>query len=79
MHTCAHLIQACACVHTRVHPFSEDDADILLSEELHAEVCYAECLLQRAALTFLQVSVSRLYCSASFWFIGTFIIYIYIY
>ncbi|XP_029355844.1 tetratricopeptide repeat protein 39A isoform X3 [Echeneis naucrates] len=24
-------------------------------EELHAEVCYAECLLQRAALTFLQV------------------------
>lgn len=25
-------------------------------EELHAEVCYAECLLQRAALTFLQVS-----------------------
>uniref|UniRef100_A0A8C0G5X5 Tetratricopeptide repeat protein 39A n=1 Tax=Chelonoidis abingdonii TaxID=106734 RepID=A0A8C0G5X5_CHEAB len=23
--------------------------------ELHAEVCYAECLLQRAALTFLQV------------------------
>lgn len=28
----------------------------LTSEELHAEVCYAECLLQRAALTFLQVS-----------------------
>ncbi|KAI5610166.1 tetratricopeptide repeat protein 39A isoform X1, partial [Silurus asotus] len=24
------------------------------SKELHAEVCYAECLLQRAALTFLQ-------------------------
>uniref|UniRef100_A0A8C5ENZ5 Tetratricopeptide repeat domain 39A n=1 Tax=Gouania willdenowi TaxID=441366 RepID=A0A8C5ENZ5_GOUWI len=24
------------------------------TEELHAEVCYAECLLQRAALTFLQ-------------------------
>ncbi|XP_069783280.1 tetratricopeptide repeat protein 39A isoform X2 [Narcine bancroftii] len=24
------------------------------SEEIHAEVCYAECLLQRAALTFLQ-------------------------
>ncbi|KAG9350862.1 hypothetical protein JZ751_024751 [Albula glossodonta] len=29
-------------------------AVILTSEELHAEVCYAECLLQRAALTFLQ-------------------------
>ena len=28
---------------------------IFTSEELHAEVCYAECLLQRAALTFLQV------------------------
>uniref|UniRef100_A0A8C6Q2V7 Tetratricopeptide repeat domain 39A n=1 Tax=Nothobranchius furzeri TaxID=105023 RepID=A0A8C6Q2V7_NOTFU len=27
---------------------------LLTSEELHAEVCYAECLLQRAALTFLQ-------------------------
>lgn len=26
-----------------------------LAEEIHAEVCYAECLLQRAALTFLQV------------------------
>lgn len=26
------------------------------AEELHAEVCYAECLLHRAALTFLQVS-----------------------
>ncbi|XP_062874534.1 tetratricopeptide repeat protein 39A [Trichomycterus rosablanca] len=26
----------------------------LSEEELHAEVCYAECLLQRAALTFLQ-------------------------
>lgn len=24
-------------------------------EEIHAEICYAECLLQRAALTFLQV------------------------
>ncbi|XP_019474317.1 tetratricopeptide repeat protein 39A-like isoform X2 [Meleagris gallopavo] len=23
-------------------------------EEIHAEICYAECLLQRAALTFLQ-------------------------
>ncbi|KAJ8372314.1 hypothetical protein AAFF_G00290440 [Aldrovandia affinis] len=26
----------------------------LTEEELHAELCYAECLLQRAALTFLQ-------------------------
>uniref|UniRef100_A0A3B1JRE5 Zgc:158403 n=1 Tax=Astyanax mexicanus TaxID=7994 RepID=A0A3B1JRE5_ASTMX len=28
--------------------------DDLTEEELHAEACYAECLLQRAALTFLQ-------------------------
>ncbi|KAI4881320.1 hypothetical protein NFI96_029929 [Prochilodus magdalenae] len=28
--------------------------DELTEEELHAEACYAECLLQRAALTFLQ-------------------------
>uniref|UniRef100_A0A663E646 Tetratricopeptide repeat domain 39A n=1 Tax=Aquila chrysaetos chrysaetos TaxID=223781 RepID=A0A663E646_AQUCH len=27
-------------------------------EEIHAEICYAECLLQRAALTFLQVWIS---------------------
>lgn len=24
-------------------------------EEMHAEICYAECLLQKAALTFVQV------------------------
>lgn len=37
---------------------TEDNHDVIIiftSEELHAEVCYAECLLQRAALTFLQV------------------------
>ncbi|KAM4641666.1 tetratricopeptide repeat protein 39A [Discoglossus pictus] len=28
--------------------------DQFTEEEIHAEVCYAECLLQRAALTFLQ-------------------------
>uniref|UniRef100_A0A6Q2X7U1 Uncharacterized protein n=1 Tax=Esox lucius TaxID=8010 RepID=A0A6Q2X7U1_ESOLU len=34
---------------------SGDNCAVLFnSEELHAEVCYAECLLQRAALTFLQ-------------------------
>lgn len=32
----------------------------LLTEEIHAEVCYAECLLQRAALTFLQVGTLSL-------------------
>lgn len=32
-------------------------------EELHAEACYAECLLQRAALTFLQVGREISSCS----------------
>uniref|UniRef100_A0A8C6GXN2 Tetratricopeptide repeat domain 39A n=1 Tax=Mus spicilegus TaxID=10103 RepID=A0A8C6GXN2_MUSSI len=32
--------------------------DQFTEEEIHAEVCYAECLLQRAALTFLQVGSS---------------------
>lgn len=27
-----------------------------LIEEMHAEICYAECLLQKAALTFVQVT-----------------------
>lgn len=33
----------------------------LPAEEIHAEVCYAECLLQRAALTFLQVGARSFY------------------
>ncbi|KAG7491573.1 hypothetical protein MATL_G00005220 [Megalops atlanticus] len=33
---------------------TKSSGEILTEEELHAEVCYAECLLQRAALTFLQ-------------------------
>ncbi|MEE6495504.1 hypothetical protein FKM82_002069 [Ascaphus truei] len=31
--------------------------DQFTEEEIHAEVCYAECLLQRAALTFLQGAI----------------------
>ncbi|KAL7988347.1 hypothetical protein Chor_007266, partial [Crotalus horridus] len=33
---------------------SRQGGDACTEEELHAEVCYAECLLHRAALTFLQ-------------------------
>ncbi|XP_072847667.2 tetratricopeptide repeat protein 39A isoform X1 [Pogona vitticeps] len=33
---------------------SRQGGDACAEEELHAEVCYAECLLHRAALTFLQ-------------------------
>ncbi|XP_060619571.2 tetratricopeptide repeat protein 39A [Anolis sagrei] len=33
---------------------SRQSGDACTEEELHAEVCYAECLLHRAALTFLQ-------------------------
>uniref|UniRef100_A0A665USR4 Tetratricopeptide repeat domain 39A n=1 Tax=Echeneis naucrates TaxID=173247 RepID=A0A665USR4_ECHNA len=39
---------------TKTLRVSDCDVIALNSEELHAEVCYAECLLQRAALTFLQ-------------------------
>lgn len=28
----------------------------LSAEEMHAEICYAECLLQKATLTFVQVT-----------------------
>ncbi|XP_072925070.1 tetratricopeptide repeat protein 39A isoform X1 [Hemitrygon akajei] len=33
---------------------NKSSGDHFTEEEVHAEVCYAECLLQRAALTFLQ-------------------------
>ncbi|XP_032868117.1 tetratricopeptide repeat protein 39A-like [Amblyraja radiata] len=33
---------------------NKSSGDHFTEEEIHAEVCYAECLLQRAALTFLQ-------------------------
>ncbi|XP_062264930.1 tetratricopeptide repeat protein 39A isoform X2 [Platichthys flesus] len=33
---------------------NKSDGDSLTEVQLHAEVCYAECQLQRAALTFLQ-------------------------
>lgn len=28
-------------------------------EEMHAEICYAECLLQKATLTFVQVTNNK--------------------
>ncbi|XP_054842452.1 tetratricopeptide repeat protein 39B isoform X1 [Eublepharis macularius] len=33
---------------------SKHSVDQLSEEEMHAEICYAECLLQKAALTFVQ-------------------------
>ncbi|MEE6459096.1 hypothetical protein FKM82_000538 [Ascaphus truei] len=33
---------------------SKQTVDQLSEEEMHAEICYAECLLQKAALTFVQ-------------------------
>uniref|UniRef100_A0A8C2HU82 Tetratricopeptide repeat domain 39A n=1 Tax=Cyprinus carpio TaxID=7962 RepID=A0A8C2HU82_CYPCA len=41
-------------VHSLISWGSSSIAFVSFPEELHAEVCYAECLLQRAALTFLQ-------------------------
>ncbi|NXD91664.1 TT39A protein, partial [Chaetorhynchus papuensis] len=34
--------------------FTEGNTIFHMPNEIHAEICYAECLLQRAALTFLQ-------------------------
>ncbi|XP_038660379.1 tetratricopeptide repeat protein 39B [Scyliorhinus canicula] len=36
------------------HLVSRQDSDQLTEEEMHAEMCYAECLLQKAALTLVQ-------------------------
>uniref|UniRef100_A0A8C1XNS4 Tetratricopeptide repeat protein 39B n=1 Tax=Cyprinus carpio TaxID=7962 RepID=A0A8C1XNS4_CYPCA len=33
---------------------SKQSPDSLKAEEMHAEICYAECLLQKATLTFIQ-------------------------
>ncbi|GAA6065798.1 tetratricopeptide repeat protein 39B isoform X1, partial [Tachysurus ichikawai] len=33
---------------------SKQSSNGLKAEEMHAEICYAECLLQKAALTFIQ-------------------------
>lgn len=33
---------------------------VVFAEEMHAEICYAECLLQKATLTFVQVRSARL-------------------
>lgn len=29
-------------------------SDLVMTEEIHAELCYAECLLLRAVLTFME-------------------------
>ncbi|XP_060946271.1 tetratricopeptide repeat protein 39A isoform X1 [Limanda limanda] len=42
------------CQRFRRKSSNKSDGDSLTEVQLHAEVCYAECQLQRAALTFLQ-------------------------
>lgn len=54
VHVCVWSLCWSPCVHGSVWLTLTGTIDFT-SEELHAEVCYAECLLQRAALTFLQV------------------------
>jgi hypothetical protein len=36
-----------------IHQYVET-VDLFISDEIHAELCYAECLLLRALLTFVQ-------------------------
>uniref|UniRef100_A0A8C3G4P9 Tetratricopeptide repeat protein 39B n=1 Tax=Cyclopterus lumpus TaxID=8103 RepID=A0A8C3G4P9_CYCLU len=45
LHTCQRKSPSCLCV----------------TEEMHAEICYAECLLQKAMLTFVQVRTVYLF------------------
>uniref|UniRef100_A0A8C7E258 Tetratricopeptide repeat protein 39B n=1 Tax=Naja naja TaxID=35670 RepID=A0A8C7E258_NAJNA len=40
---------------------SKQSVDQLSEEEMHAELCYAECLLQKAVLTFVQVTILASY------------------
>ncbi|CAH2273017.1 tetratricopeptide repeat 39A-like isoform X1 [Pelobates cultripes] len=46
--------ETCQRFRKKTTPFGKTGADSYTEVEFHAEVCYAECLLQRAALIFLQ-------------------------
>lgn len=41
----------------------------VFAEEMHAEICYAECLLQKATLTFVQVRTVFLFTSLLYYYI----------
>ncbi|XP_043933140.1 tetratricopeptide repeat protein 39B isoform X2 [Protopterus annectens] len=54
LQTCQRFRKRNTVVESLTNLVSKQSADQLTDEEMHAEICYAECLLQKAALTFVQ-------------------------
>ncbi|XP_035377173.1 tetratricopeptide repeat protein 39B [Electrophorus electricus] len=54
LHTCQRFRKRNSVVGSLSSLVSKQSTDSLKAEEMHAELCYAECLLQKAALTFVQ-------------------------
>ncbi|XP_040002273.1 tetratricopeptide repeat protein 39B-like isoform X2 [Xiphias gladius] len=57
LQTCQRFRKKTGIVETLTSLWYRQPADNLTEEELHAELCYAEVLLQKAALTFLDESI----------------------
>ncbi|KAG3287285.1 tetratricopeptide repeat domain 39B [Ictidomys tridecemlineatus] len=55
LQTCQKYRKKCTVVESFSSLLSRGSLEQLSEEEMHAEICYAECLLQKAALTFVQV------------------------
>ncbi|XP_036372875.1 tetratricopeptide repeat protein 39B-like [Megalops cyprinoides] len=54
LHTCQRFRRKNGVLETISSLLTRHMSDGLTEEEMHAEICYAECLLQRAALTFIE-------------------------
>lgn len=54
LHTCQRFRKRNTVVESLSSLVSKQSVEQLSEEEMHAELCYAECLLQKAALTFVQ-------------------------
>ncbi|XP_073201550.1 tetratricopeptide repeat protein 39B isoform X6 [Lepidochelys kempii] len=54
LHTCQRFRKRSTVVESLSSLVSKQSMEQLSEEEMHAEICYAECLLQKAALTFVQ-------------------------
>ncbi|KAM4603778.1 tetratricopeptide repeat protein 39B-like isoform 2-T2 [Polymixia lowei] len=57
LQTCARFRKKAGIVETITNFWYQQPADNLTEEEMHAELCYAVVLLQKAALTFLDESI----------------------
>ncbi|XP_051946979.1 tetratricopeptide repeat protein 39B-like isoform X1 [Xyrauchen texanus] len=54
LHTCQRFRKRSSVAHSISSLMSRQTPGSLKDEEMHAEICYAECLLQKATLTFVQ-------------------------